>query len=110
MAEQKNVEFTIEVSPGITWPTDRSGFITIVTNLLSNSFKYTHDGGKVSVSLSFDKDADNLCLNVSNSGPGIKAENISKVFDRYTVLERFERKSAAGTIERNGLGWPFATD
>ncbi len=104
MAEQKNVEFTIEVSPGITWPTDRSGFITIVTNLLSNSFKYTHDGGKVSVSLSFDKDADNLCLNVSNSGPGIKAENISKVFDRYTVLERFERKSAAGTIERNGLG------
>lgn len=104
MAEQKNVDFSINVASGISWPTDRSGFITIVTNLISNAFKYTPDNGTITISLATDSATDTLRFHVANSGPGIKAENISKIFDRYTVLERFERKSAAGTIERNGLG------
>lgn len=106
LAEQKHVTYTTDISPAITWPTDRSGFITIVTNLISNAFKYTPDNGTISVSL---KVADisgeeRLSIEIANSGAGIAPENIGKIFDRYTVLERFERKSAAGAIERNGLG------
>ena len=106
MAEQKHVDFTTSIVPAIEWPTDRSGFITIVTNLLSNAFKYTPDNGTIRITLTVDNHPDGKRLNidVANSGAGIAPENIGKIFDRYTVLERFERKSAAGAIERNGLG------
>lgn len=102
LAEKKQVTINAEIAPEITWPTDRSGFVTIVTNLMSNAMKYTHDGGEIRISLRVE--SNRLQLKIANTGEGIPPENISQIFDRYKVLERFERLSAAGTIKRNGLG------
>lgn len=104
LAERKSIILTTDIESGINWPSDRSGFITIVNNLVSNALKYTPKDGEIKVSIHEDKDNDLLTLTVSNTGEGIAPENISQIFDRYKVLERFERLSAAGTIKRNGLG------
>lgn len=101
LAEKKNIKFYYSIEPDILWPTDRSGFITIVNNLMSNALKYTDEQGEIKLTLKTDN---NLILTVANTGQGIAPENLGHIFDRYKVLERFERLSAAGTVRRNGLG------
>ncbi|MDE6296554.1 MAG: substrate-binding domain-containing protein, partial [Muribaculaceae bacterium] len=58
----------------------------IFFNLLSNAFKYTEANGKVGVSLSFSESA--LVIKISDTGIGIPAEELSKIFDRFYQVDR----------------------
>lgn len=53
----------------------------VVNNLLSNALKFTPSGGSVSVALS--QLGQELCLSVSDTGPGIPQSQQDKVFDRF---------------------------
>lgn len=58
----------------------------IVYNLLSNSFKFTHDKGKISIQASLiDSEEDKLFLQilVSDNGVGISKENLDRIFENY---------------------------
>ncbi|MFV0420210.1 MAG: two-component regulator propeller domain-containing protein [Dysgonomonas sp.] len=102
MSEVKNINYTIDIEKDIYWNTDNKSFSKIVTNLISNAFKYTPDNGEIKVNLTIEND--NLTLSVSNTGKGIKPENITKIFDRYQILDDFERQSDSRSPIRNGLG------
>jgi two-component system OmpR family sensor kinase len=52
-----------------------------VTNLLDNALRYTPAGGEVELALR--QDADGWRLAVSDSGPGLPADERSRVFDRF---------------------------
>lgn len=67
-------------------------------NLLQNALQHTPEGGVVSVSA--DRDGDNLRLTVSDSGPGIQADFVPKLFTP------FESRRHGGT----GLGLSIARD
>jgi two-component system, OmpR family, sensor histidine kinase TctE len=67
----------------------------MVVNLVDNALRYTPKGGTVAVSL--DRSSDSVRLRVQDSGPGIPAE------ERTRVFERFYRVLGSGT-EGNGLG------
>ena len=57
----------------------------VLSNLLSNAVKFTRKGGKIVVSA---REQDNsIVVCVSDDGPGIPRENLSKVFDRYWQSE-----------------------
>jgi len=101
-AETKEFEYQTNITDGIVWNSDQSCLNKIVTNLISNAFKYTNEKGKVEVSLFVNEDK--LHIVVSNTGKGIKEENISKIFDRYTILDNIEIQSRSGVSPRNGLG------
>lgn len=75
----------------------------ILHNLVSNAYKYTPEQGSIKVAL---KSLDNgeIQLSVTNSGKGIKPEDLPKVFDRFVVLENLESDAREGRIERNGIG------
>ena len=87
MAEQRGIEYKLEIAPGIKWNTDVSCFNKIAGNLLSNAFKYTPGQGQILLSLT---GGPVLTLRVSNSGKGIAREDLPKIFDRYKVLDSFE--------------------
>ena len=53
----------------------------VVMNLLSNAFKFTPDGGKVTLELLSKEDA--FDIKVTDSGIGIKEEDKAKVFERF---------------------------
>ena len=81
-ASQRNITFTFEHDRDhvLAW-IDRINFDKVVSNLLSNAFKFTFDGGEVKVVLSeTEKD---VTLKVIDSGVGIKPEDTSHVFDRF---------------------------
>lgn len=101
-AESKGYHYTMNIANDIIWNSDSSCLSKVITNLISNAFKYTSDNGTISVELFVENNK--LHIAVSNTGKGIKEENISKIFDRYTILDSLEEQSRKGDSPRNGLG------
>lgn len=99
LAENRQLDYQLLIRPDLHWNTDISCFSKIANNLISNAFKYTPDGGKITVQLEADHRF--LTLRISNSGKGIAKENLSKIFDRYKILDSVEMN---GKNSRNGLG------
>jgi two-component system cell cycle sensor histidine kinase PleC len=72
----------------------------ILINLLSNSVKFTPEGGKIIVSTHFDK-AHNLVITVSDTGRGIESKDIPK------AMAVFEQVHGDSIDEGTGLGLPL---
>ena len=71
---------------------DKDKMEKIVSNLLANAFKYTPEGGTVSVNV--DRDEERLRLSVEDNGPGIPKKELDKIFDRFYQLEGTEDKGS----------------
>lgn len=69
-----------------------------VVNLVDNAIKYTPDGEKIEVAVRHD--SDDVLITVSDSGYGISADKIDKLFDRHYRVHRPEYKRVKGS----GLG------
>jgi PAS domain S-box-containing protein len=70
----------------------------ILVNLLSNAYKYTPEGGSISVSLN--KEDDWVRINVKDSGIGLSKAEMEKLFTKFYRAENPETTKAGGT----GLG------
>ena len=104
-AEEKGIEFKVDVSPGI--PKEMVGdevrIRQILINVLNNAVKYTSEGS-VSFSVHCEQEGDNrqvrMFFTVSDTGMGIRKENIPYLFDVFKRVD--EAKNAR--IEGTGLG------
>jgi DNA-binding response OmpR family regulator/anti-sigma regulatory factor (Ser/Thr protein kinase) len=76
---------------------DRDKVEKIVTNILSNAFKFTEEGGRINVSIqSTDGKAE---IKVSDTGIGIPKEKLNKIFDRfYQVGDTHKRRGEGAGI------------
>lgn len=102
LAETRSIGYQMRIEDDLWWNSDKSCMTKILTNLLSNAFKYAPDSGKVAIAIQRRQHA--LQIIVTNTGKGIKATDIPLIFDRYTVLENFEKQSRKGLSSRHGLG------
>jgi len=102
LAESQNIQFEKVIEESLIWNSDKGFIYSVLSNLISNAFKYTSINGTVRIEVY--KEDEKLLMVVSNTGKGIKAENISKIFDRYSILEDFENEESRRTFSRNGLG------
>ena len=93
-ATQNGIRYSISQSDDIIWPTDMDGISTILNNLLSNAFKHTPYNGEVKLKLEIIDDE--LSISVSNDSKGVDIKDIDAIFDRYRILDYFERKSKKG--------------
>ncbi len=75
----------------------------IVTNLISNSFKYTRAGGRVVLSLR--EDPENVIISVADNGIGISEKMQPKVFEQYFRTDR-GRKEGDG----DGIGLAYVRE
>jgi two-component system sensor histidine kinase BaeS len=91
----KDIELRERLQPVSTYA-DRGRVVQIVDNLLSNALRYTDAGGTVTLELS-ERDGEAV-LEVSDSGIGIRAEDLPYVFDRFWRAEpsRDRRTGGAG--------------
>lgn len=74
---------------------DKEKLEKIVSNLLSNAFKYTPEFGKVEFVVESDKN--NLILTVSDSGIGIPSEEVEYIFNRYYRVNNGKQARNKGT-------------
>jgi signal transduction histidine kinase len=80
---------------------DSDRLTQVVTNLLSNAIKYSPTGG--AVELRTERAETTVTLTVKDHGMGIPAEQLERIFDRYSRLATTETRSIQGT----GLGLPI---
>ena len=92
--EFRGIRCQLDIERNLVWPTDRDGLSTILNTLLSNAFKHTPYNG--AVSLTIRSDSGKLLISASNDSVGVNLEDIEAIFDRYRVLDYFERKSERG--------------
>jgi len=98
-AEAKKIDLQFSASPGAPLiSADRNSMEGIFTNLISNAIKYTPEGGKVWVTLS--EESGFLKAGVSDTGIGIKKEDLSRIFDKFYRVKTTETRQVVGT----GLG------
>lgn len=103
IAAENKINFEISLDPGgLMWKTDPSCLSKILVNLLSNAFKYTPQGG--TVWLNCNQDGQRLVISVRNTGQGIAPEKIATLFDRFTVLDNWDKNSYREISTRHGLG------
>lgn len=97
LAEEKNIEFSTSFhKPYLSIKFDSDKMEKAITNLLSNAFKFTPDGGKISLSTS--GIADQLQIMVSDNGTGITPDDRERIFDRYfqSAQTNENRKQGSG--------------
>jgi signal transduction histidine kinase len=78
---------------------DRDRVFQVILNLLGNAIKFTPEGGTIVLSAER-RDADVL-FTVTDTGPGISAEDLAHIFDRYW-------RKPASRIGGSGLGLSIA--
>lgn len=102
-AAEDQIELQCEVSA--TLPTvnaDAQRIEQVLRNLISNALRYVPPGARVSVTLS--REANSARVEVSDTGPGIPADALPHVFERFWRGD----KSRARALGGSGLGLAIA--
>jgi signal transduction histidine kinase len=97
--DQKNVELSVAMPQDLSVVVDATRIAQIIGNLLHNAFKYTPARGTVRVELESLDDGARMC--VADSGVGIPPDQLSRVFEMFT---RIERKQPNGGEGGTGIG------
>jgi two-component system, OmpR family, phosphate regulon sensor histidine kinase PhoR len=98
-AESQNVSLRLDLPPGLPLiQADHRSMEELFTNLVSNAIHYSPDGGEVVVSVV--SHGDYLVVLVSDTGIGIDAEEIPKIFDKFYRVKHPKTRQVIGT----GLG------
>ncbi|WP_166636659.1 ATP-binding protein [Zeaxanthinibacter enoshimensis] len=93
MAERQNIGLNTTFPEEIdnAW-FDRDKMEKIISNLLSNAFKYTPSGGTVTVSVESEKEF--VVIMISDTGKGIDPQSLNRIFERFYRVEGTEEKGS----------------
>ena len=94
--ERKNIEIETDIADGVFVSADAELLSLVWNNLFSNAFKFTEDGGKVSLSLTADEAY--ATVRVCDTGCGMSADVGAHIF------EKFYQGDTSHATEGNGLG------
>ncbi|MBR6051894.1 MAG: HAMP domain-containing protein [Clostridia bacterium] len=83
---------------------DREKLQQVLVNIVSNSIKYTADGGRIEIKAK--KDADGVVICVADNGMGIPEEDVPRLFERFYRVEKARTSNAGGS----GLGLAIAKE
>jgi len=98
-AKEKEIELTYTVPEGFVFVEgDLYRLKQIFINLINNALTYTPKGGSVHVQVQKDEGA--VIVTVSDTGIGIKTEEIPRIFERFYRVDRARSRNSGGT----GLG------
>ncbi len=97
VADKKKINIITHLQ-SVTVQADESQIHQLVHNLISNAIKYNRDGGRVHIALTI---RDNMAVfEVEDTGIGIPAGDIDKIFERFYVVDKARNKN----ISSSGLG------
>jgi two-component system, OmpR family, phosphate regulon sensor histidine kinase PhoR len=101
-AHDRRVSLRLRLDPGAErLSADPAAVRQILANLLSNAVRYSPDGGTIEIAASPSADAPGLVrIQVRDQGPGIPAEHLGRIFERFYRVDPARSRAEGGT----GLG------
>ena len=101
--QKKNVSLELDIaSPLSNIEVDPGRMTQVLTNILDNALRHTPEGGRIV--LSAKQVQDQIELTVQDSGPGLKAEDIERIFERFYRTDSSRQREDGGS----GLGLAIA--
>jgi two-component system, chemotaxis family, sensor kinase Cph1 len=107
LAEAKRITLAIEMIDAPRLEADPERIFRVLSNLLGNAIKFTPEGGTVTVRA--ERRGDNLSIAVADTGPGIAADQLPHVFERYWKAHSTSQSGsglglyiASGIVEAHG--------
>lgn len=94
--EKKNIEIETDLGEGVMISSDPELLALVWNNLMSNAFKFTEEGGRVSVTLTADESF--ASVRISDTGCGMSPETGAHIF------EKFYQGDTSHSVQGNGLG------
>ncbi len=106
LAECRRLDFSVTTPEEEVWVYfDPEQLDKVLTNLLSNAFKFTRPGGRVEVTVTAPRDG-RVEVAVRDTGRGIAAADLPRLFDRFYQVRGSERRRYPGS----GLGLTLCRD
>jgi len=104
LAQAAQVSIALDVrEEALVWA-NPDDLYQVLFNLVENGVKYNQPGGQVFLSVR--KEGDQVVIAVEDTGVGIPAQDIDKVFDRFYRVDKARSRAAGGT----GLGLSIVRD
>ncbi|QIP16077.1 response regulator [Spirosoma aureum] len=100
LADSRSIQFSFAQSRSTYWVNfDRDKLEKIVTNLLSNAFKFTPNGHTVRMDVTYQNEgkAGFVTLRIEDTGIGIDSANLPKIFDRFYQVDSKYNRNYEGT-------------
>jgi PAS domain S-box-containing protein len=98
LAAKRDIQLSHSGLKGVAVRADRMRLKQALLNLLSNAVKYNHEGGSVRLEVR-PQGAERLCIQVTDTGPGIPAERQAELFQPFNRLD-----AKHSNIEGTGIG------
>lgn len=94
---KSSLQFRLELDETVSLPVyiDYSRFIQVVSNFLNNANKFTWNG-HITLGCSIDKELNEACVYVEDTGKGIDKQELMMIFDRFYKTDEFEQGSGLG--------------
>ena len=94
-AQKRNMTYQLQSElKGSQYPIDRTYLEMMLTNLLSNAFKFTPDGGTIILSLN--RAGKFFQISVKDNGVGIPPAKLSRIFERFYQVDDQQKGSGIG--------------
>ena len=93
LAESKGLTLRVQVPEGLTLTGDMDALIRLFVNLLDNAIKYTERG---EIMLAARSEADELIVDVTDTGIGIRPAHLPRIFDRFYRVDTARSAGGAG--------------
>jgi len=104
-ADEKNITLTLTMPPKVpVIQADRDKLMMALHNLVGNAVKYTPNGKRVDVSV--EVDSDRFVMEVSDTGIGIRPDDLTKIFEKFYRAQDEQLADIPGT----GLGLSLARE
>ena len=104
-ADRKQISLSVSMDMETRVLADAPGIRKVIGNLIHNAIKFTNPGGRIEIRTA--QNGDNVQFSVADTGIGISATDLSRVFERFYKADR-ARARESGELHGTGLGLAIA--
>ena len=109
LAEKRQVCLALDLPGSVGIIGDGDRLTEVLTNLVDNALTHTDPGGRVGLAVA-DADDDSVTISVTDTGRGIPAEDLPRIFERFYQVDKSRSRQTTAGQPGVGLGLAIVSE